>query len=186
MKKQPEVTAITRENFVTAFWSLYCKKRIEQISVKEITNIAGYNRSTFYEYFTDVYDVLNYLEDIILNHMKETIVKNFDSLDNSDVLQIVAEMYDSKGEYLSVLLSEKGDPFFLKKVKTVMKPILHSILPGKESNVRVDYIFEFVMSAIFGTITYWYQQEKSISSNELLPMIRSMLTKGALQEIQKL
>lgn len=62
MKKQSEVTAQTKQNLVGAFWSLYCEKRIEKITVKEITLKAGYNRGTFYEYFTDVYDVLEQIE----------------------------------------------------------------------------------------------------------------------------
>ena len=62
MNKQPEVTAQTKQNLIDAFWSLYCEKRIEKITVKEITQMAGYNRGTFYEYFTDVYDVLDQIE----------------------------------------------------------------------------------------------------------------------------
>jgi AcrR family transcriptional regulator len=57
MNRQPEITAQTRQNLIDAFWSLYCEKRIEKITVKEITIKAGYNRGTFYEYFVDVYDV---------------------------------------------------------------------------------------------------------------------------------
>ena len=58
MKKQPQITAQTKQNLIEAFWSLYCEQRIEKITVKDITNKAGYNRGTFYEYFTDVYAVL--------------------------------------------------------------------------------------------------------------------------------
>ncbi len=185
MKKQPEVTAATKENFVDAFWRLYQKKKIEQISIQEITSIAGYNRATFYRYFTDIYDVLNYLEDDVLNFIKETITSNFQSLDNSNIIQNVADMYESKGEYLSVLLSENGDPHFAKKFKDVMKPALYSSLSIKENDIYSACIFEFAMSAIIGTIIYWYQNKSDISSNEIVSLIRSMLSKGVLQEIQK-
>ena len=66
MKKQPELTAQTKENLMEAFWQIYCEKRIEKITVKEITMKAGYNRSTFYEYFTDVYDVLEQIENSLI------------------------------------------------------------------------------------------------------------------------
>jgi len=62
MKKQPELTAQTKENLIEAFWQIYCEKGLGKITVKEITAKAGYNRSTFYEYFTDVYDVLDQIE----------------------------------------------------------------------------------------------------------------------------
>lgn len=46
---------VTRQNLIDSFWLLYCQKNIEKITVKEICEIAGYNRSTFYVYFNDVY-----------------------------------------------------------------------------------------------------------------------------------
>ena len=49
MAKRNEITSQTKQNFMDAFWTLYCDKRIEKITVKDITTRAGYNRSTFYE-----------------------------------------------------------------------------------------------------------------------------------------
>ena len=66
MKKQPEITKQTKQNLSDAFWQIYCEKRIEKITVKDITTKAGYNRSTFYEYYTDVYDVLEQIESSVL------------------------------------------------------------------------------------------------------------------------
>lgn len=72
MKKQPDITSSqTRQNLIDAFWSLYCEKRIEKITVKEITQKAGYNRGTFYEYFTDVYDMLEQIEQSLIPTIEE-------------------------------------------------------------------------------------------------------------------
>ena len=46
MKKQPHITEQTKNNLRIAFWSLYAQKPIEKISIKEITELAGYNRGT--------------------------------------------------------------------------------------------------------------------------------------------
>ncbi len=185
MKKQPEVTAITKENFVNAFWTLYRKKKIEQISIQEITNVAGYNRATFYRYFTDIYDVLAYFEDTLLGYIKENVVNSLSSVEDIALIQRVADMYNAKGEYLSVLLSENGDPYFAKKFKDAMKPAIYSSFTIKENDIYTACIFEFAMSAIIATITYWYQHKSDISSNEIVLLIRSMLSNGALQEMQK-
>lgn len=185
MKKQAEITAITKENLVNSFWTLYRREKIEHITVKEITHMAGYNRSTFYEYFTDIYDVLNYLEEILLNHIKENVMSGFYSLDERQAIQKIADMYDSKGEYLGVLLSENGDPYFAIKLKDVMRPAIYAFFPLKEDDIYSACIFEFAMSAMIGTLTYWYQHKSDISSVEIVSLIRSMLAKGTLQEMQK-
>ena len=55
-----EKTSKTRTKIVAAFWHLYKSNGLNGISVKDITDKASLNRSTFYEYFKDINDVLNY------------------------------------------------------------------------------------------------------------------------------
>ena len=62
MKKQPQITEQTKANLRSAFWTLYTRKPIEKISIKEITDLAGYNRGTFYLYYNDVYDLFSQIE----------------------------------------------------------------------------------------------------------------------------
>lgn len=71
MKKQPQITEKTRQKFVEVFCELYSQKPIEKISVQEIANKSGYNRSTFYQYFTDIYELLDSVENDLLNDMKK-------------------------------------------------------------------------------------------------------------------
>ena len=56
MKKQPQQTAQTRKKLMDSFWKLYCDDGIDRVTVGAVAKDAGYNRGTFYEYFTDVYD----------------------------------------------------------------------------------------------------------------------------------
>ncbi|WP_339255351.1 TetR/AcrR family transcriptional regulator [Paenibacillus sp. FSL R5-0713] len=67
MKKQPQITEKTRQKFIVVFCELYSQKPIEKISVQEIANNSGYNRSTFYQYFTDIYALLDAVENDLLN-----------------------------------------------------------------------------------------------------------------------
>ena len=62
MYKQSVTAEKTRQKLIDAFLSLYATRRIDKITVREITNMAGYNRGTFYAYFFDVYDVLEQIE----------------------------------------------------------------------------------------------------------------------------
>lgn len=44
----------TEQEFITAFWKLYDILPIEKISIQRLCRTAGYNRSTFYNHFTDI------------------------------------------------------------------------------------------------------------------------------------
>lgn len=185
MKKQPEVTAQTRENLIQAFWSLYRQQKIEHITIKDITTKAGYHRSTFYEYFVDIYDVLNQMEEALLEFLKEQVLDSLEDGLNDDIIQKLANVFEAKGDYLGTLLSENGDPYFAQKMKDIMRPALSNTFGLPEKDIHTSYIFEFGLSAIIGTITHWYDHKKELPSKELVRLIRSMLAIGVLPEIQK-
>ena len=185
MKKESENTTLTKENLTQAFWSLYQLKKIEQITIKEITDKAGYHRSTFYEYFVDIYDVLNQLEEALLDYLKEQVLSSLENGLNDDITQKLANVYETKGDYFGTLLGEDGDPYFAQKMKAIMRPALSNALGLPEKDIHTAYIFEFGLSALIGTLTYWYNNQREIPSKEMVKLTKSMLATGLLPEIQK-
>ena len=185
MKKESENTTQTKENLTQAFWSLYQLKKIEQITIKEITDKAGYHRSTFYLYFLDIYDVLNQLEETLLEYLKEQVLSSLENSPNDDITQTLADVYETKGDYFGTLLGENGDPYFSQKMKDVMRPALSNAFGLPEKDIHTVYIFEFGLSALIGTLTYWYNNQREIPSKEMVKLTKSMLATGLLPEIQK-
>ncbi len=53
----------TREQFEKVFIELLQSKEIAQITVSELCKITGYNRSTFYANYMDVYDLADKIRD---------------------------------------------------------------------------------------------------------------------------
>ena len=51
-----------KDKIKNAFLDLYSEHPIEKISVKLLTETAGVNRGTFYDHYTDIYDLLNQIE----------------------------------------------------------------------------------------------------------------------------
>ena len=63
----------TRKDLETAFWKLYAQKSVESISIRELTETAGYNRGTFYLHYQDIYALLESVESELLDHMHRCI-----------------------------------------------------------------------------------------------------------------
>jgi AcrR family transcriptional regulator len=185
MKKKPELTALTRKKLMDSFWDLYCQQKIEKISIKEITDNAGYYRSTFYEYFTDIYDILEQLETELILYITENIHESLESPYNEDIIQKIAILYEDKGEYLSVLLGNNGDPNFIQKFKNALRPTLFKSFHLSENNEHTKLIFEFSISGILSSIKYWYDNKKTIPADEIVIMIRSILLNGTTKQILK-
>lgn len=182
MNKQPEITARTRQNMIDAFWSLYCEKRIEQITVREVASRAGYNRGTFYEYFIDVYDVLNQLEDSLVP--KEAELPPTTVLDVEMSLDVFIKLYEQKGKYYSVLLGDNGDPAFSKKLKASVKPIVMELIINKHlDRVELDYIVEYMLSSMICILDYWFRNQKSLPAEKLIQLMYDIMENGVMKRL---
>lgn len=186
MNKQPGVTAQTRQNLIDAFWALYCEKRIEKITVKEITQKAGYNRGTFYEYFTDVYDVMEQIEDSLIPAVHELPPISIPNENMGAPLDMFMALYEQNSKYYSVLLGDKGDPAFASKLKNSTKPIISKAFLGKYDidPVEFDFILEFILSAMIGIMSYWFRRDKILPAEELVSLIYDLMENGVMKRIQ--
>lgn len=187
MKKQSEVTAQTRQNLVDAFWELYCEKRIEKITVKEITQKAGYNRGTFYEYFTDVYDVLEQLEESLIPAIYELPPISIASQNIGMPLDMFMALYEQNSKYYSVLLGDNGDPAFASKLKSSTKPVIKQAFLEKYNidPIEFDFILEFVLSAMIGIMSYWFMKDKILPVEDLVSLMYGLMENGVMKCIQR-
>ena len=56
----------TRNSIIDAFIQLRAKKPLEKITVRELTQLAGINKATFYLHFQDIYDLAHRLESNVI------------------------------------------------------------------------------------------------------------------------
>ena len=52
---------LTQKVIKEAFWKLLSEKSFSKITVKDIVEICGINRNSFYYHFQDIYDLLGYI-----------------------------------------------------------------------------------------------------------------------------
>ncbi|KNZ40542.1 TetR/AcrR family transcriptional regulator [Acetobacterium bakii] len=188
-------TQITRQNLIDSFWRLYCKKSIEKITVKEICELAGYNRSTFYVYFKDTYEILEEIEEqtITVEDFKKIVIKNlfygnlFHDHRKKAILKAILEFFEKNKTYLPVLLGENGDPHFRQKVLKKLTPTVLSIyqkLPPQEL-LEVSYLMEYQSAAMLSTIAKWYRNDKDLPTEQFLELLLAVTTNGVQLELSK-
>ncbi len=183
MNKHKENSIQTKQNLMDAFWALYCERGIEKITVREIAQKAGYNRGTFYVYFADVYDVLEQIENSLLPSIEDLPPLQFDAtlpIDN------FVKMYADHSKYYTVLLGEKGDPSFAAKLKSSVKSSLEAhFATAQAKSLELDYMLEFVLSAMIGVLTHWFQSEEKLPKEQLVALIYRLMTLGVVPELHK-
>ncbi len=113
----------TRALIEGAFLELMKEKPYTKISVREITEKADINRSTFYLHYQDVYDLLNKIETRITEDIKETIfqIRREDYVPGRHPFHVLVfrELMQHE-EIFRILLSKNGDIDFIYKLATTM------------------------------------------------------------------
>lgn len=176
MKKQPEITEKTRQKFIEVFCELYSQKPIEKISVQEIANKSGYNRSTFYQYFTDIYELVDSVENELLNDIKKELANKKLSMHTvQDALHCL-----DKNEHLLVLnalLGDYGSPRFLKRLKKEIA-LDQLELNVQQNHSLTPYLIEFYLSTSLSLFRLWIQRQKDLSSEEFSKLVENLYSRG--------
>lgn len=175
MNKQPQITDKTRQTFIDAFCLLYSQKPLKKITVLEITRKAGYNRSTFYQYFLDINDLLENVEkeltDIIVENRKQGRTCS------SFPLEDLVALYKEKALYLDALLGEFGNQRFFDKVKALPggelpeleSPAGHSLKP---------YLREYRLSSALSLFQLWLRRKQDMSTENFMSLVTDLYKNG--------
>ena len=185
MNKLPEITEQTRSNLLEAFWFLYTEKRIDQITVKEIASLAGYNRGTFYEYFSDVHECLDLVETRSLPRLDELPPMPGDSAPSADFIASFIMLYQEKFKYYDVLLGDKGDPSFQRRLIDCIKTaVVNSPKPPEViGTVELDYLLEYILSGMIGIMRYYFHIQPKGSQAEIVAIIYRLMGRNMMQQI---
>ena len=140
-----------------ALLELLNKKEYEYISVKELCNKAGVNRSTFYLHYENMDDLLNETIENITNKLvsyydingKEFIekistckIEELDLITPSYIIPFLQCIYENKNAYKAALYHPhimQSDKKYLNLCKHIFFPILERY---NVANVNKDYIIQ--------------------------------------------
>lgn len=155
MKKQPQVTELTRRKLINSFWNLYKEKDITKIRIKNICDSANYDRTTFYRYFDNIEDVLNELEDKIISNITNGISKRINDKNNNKNIN------------------------FYNKLKKIIKKDVYNYFNFNIDNADIEeFIFEFVFSSLINSYVYWYNHKDIMSLKSFVEFANNVISNG--------
>lgn len=184
MKKQPELTEITRSNLLEAFWRMSETTPISMIKVTTLVKIAGYNRSTFYAYFEDIFALLHYAEQQLIDELIENLHNAIANIEAMDSLEKFAELYEKRAHHLSILLGPNGDPAFISTYKKALMPVVLRMANITTITPQIELICEYGLSAVIYTLAHWYDLQKPITAQELAALMGELAASGIFKVIR--
>lgn len=105
----------TRSRLREAFTALLREKPVEEITVRELTDLADVNRGTFYGHYRDIYDLLEQMEGEAIQEFT-ALMNRYSSSDlRGGLLPILTDVFrfvEKHGGLCAALLSRRDDLFF--------------------------------------------------------------------------
>jgi len=172
-----EMRNFTKKRLQAAFWDLYEQKRIEQVSVREITERAGYNRGTFYLYYKDVYDMLATCEKELWENLCNPLLSIWDQLpqmSEHELMKLITDIYIEHKRYILILFGSHGDPAFIDAMKNNLKKFFAFHLSNSfQYPPRLqEYLLEFYASGVVNVMCKWFLSDQDVSLETLIDLLK--------------
>lgn len=179
----------TKKLLTQALTQLLQEKQINEITVKELTDLADMNRGTFYLYYKDMFDMLEKIEDGMFEALDAIISLH----EHDDVSQqtkpILLDLFDfieENQEMCRVLLSPHGDMNFLHRLNEVVREKCLKAWPEirkEKGEADFDYHYSFVVFGCAGIIRAWVNRNCSESAEKMAEMAYGMILRGSLSGV---
>lgn len=168
----------TKKALLQALTKLMSKKKINSITVKELTDLADVNRSTFYLYYKDIFDMVDKVETELINDFSEAYDKfSKEATTYDDVLSFFIYLFEfvqTNVEMFKVFLGHDGDYTFIEKLKNTLK---YCKIPMDDtfSQLEAYYVMPFAISGCIGIIQQWLKDDMVVSPKDMAAIVVKML-----------
>ncbi len=134
----------TKRSIYNAFIEIRSKKPLEKVTVKALCDKAQINKSTFYVYYEDVYDLSDKLEREIVENIIYSIDSPEDIIDNPEVFTRKLYLaYSSQSALISTVFSGTRSERLPCKIEEALKEMIFSKHPelsdSPETAVLITY-----------------------------------------------
>ena len=187
MKKQPQITDATRQRIKDALWTLYQEHPAGRITVQMVSEEARVHRSTFYRYFSDVYSILEQIQDEELQKLEQDIEriiqKQFEEnyhLD-STLLMLVMQPHVSRA---CLLLHDDPGHRFRSGLERVMSPLIQTMLRDDLSDAEKDYVEKLISMVLLMNIELWNENNNSEQVKTMIGTSQKIFHEGIINYLK--
>lgn len=176
---------LTKAMLGESFKELVTKKGFDKLTIKMITDAAGVIRPTFYNYFQDKYEVMEWL-------LWEDVFKEVTELMEQDLgmesLQLLFRKFSEDKDYYEKVFEVTGQNsfeemlyeqiFHMEEILVKHHPLKHlKDMPHVEEKV----FLEFHAVSLMNGLKYWLKKEsKNLSSKEAMEFYHYMMSHSIL------
>ncbi|WP_411682241.1 TetR-like C-terminal domain-containing protein [Clostridium thailandense] len=168
----------TKNALLRSLTRLMSEKKVNNITVKELTDLADVNRSTFYFYYSDIFDMVEKVEAELINDFSEAYEKfSEEAATYDDLLSFFIYLFEFiqiNSEICKIFLGHDGHYSFMEKLKDAIK---HCKIPLDDTTSELEayYCMPFAISGCIGVIQQWLNDDMKVPPKDMASILVKML-----------
>lgn len=177
----------TKQILRAALTQLLLQKNIQEISVRELTDLADINRGTFYLHYRDIYDLLHQIENEMFQEFNSAIEQYLPELRHANSLPVLEATFRFLCDYADMcraLLGKNGDPAFVDRLKQVVwdncfhhEPAMSEVRLTPEEH---EMLHAFIAGGCIGIFECWLKNGMNERPGEMA-LLAQRLIEGAIK-----
>lgn len=175
IRRENQRIMLTRRLVKESLVRLLATQGIRQVSIRELCEQAGINRSTFYKHYGSQYDVLAEMEDEVIARISENLVEYQPSSD-LDKLEAICSFAATNIEMVRMLTSNNVDPSFPGRLFGL--PLIRSLIEQKLGEAYGEehrlYISELLVNGCYSMLLRWLERENRMPARDFAHLLREM------------
>ena len=171
------MASTTKESLGAALKQMLTVKPIDKITVKDLVEICGVNRQTFYYHFDDVYDLLEWVfeedanrvlpSEVVYEHWRDDVMMFFKYLADNSVFAL--NIYNSNSRIYTLR-------YFKRRLQGCIRSFAIIVSDGKNiDRTDFEFVVEFYANGVVGLISQWLdlgmQLPKEITQDRFLKLL---------------
>ena len=156
----------TKRVLKEAVLELLKQKTIDEVTIKEICELADVNRGTFYLHYTQPLDILKEIENRFIEENMAAFDAYWENERDPDRMATIFRCILENKELCRILMGENGDPQFMRSLLSLGREDIvdewQKEFPHYERE-KLDFLFDFVFTGSTRLILNWIDDDRGLS-----------------------
>lgn len=162
-------------------------KKVQNITVKELSEMAKINRGTFYLHYKDIYDLLAQIQQDLLKDFDDILTQIEPSTDNlvPFIESLFIFLYKNK-DISKFYLQDTLDAEFSLELRQRLRICVfdkYSSIIQQQKMPNFELYYDFILSGTLGMLSRWADNGFEIHPHDLAVLTDSFIRKGLTEII---
>lgn len=157
----------TKRVLKEALLGLLKHKSIDEVTIKEVCELADVNRGTFYLHYTQPRDILKEIENSFIEENMATFDDYWENERDPDRMATIFRCILENKELCRVLMGENGDPQFMRSLINLSREDIVGQWQKEFPHYKrehLDFLFDYVFTGSTRLILNWIDDDRGISA----------------------